>query len=662
MRKAFFEQDGQCLVITTPKTPTPWTNWLFNREYFVQASQRLCGASFSVREYKQTPVLQEEKQFFVRTGQGLIRLCAGAGNSYSCRHTLSSSSVTEVFDDFSCEITVFVPVSGKRECWQIRFFDLKPGCMIEDVYAAFPFANIDYQGLQCEYVCDHFEKQCYPYYITYQEQKAAEQRIQRTWAASFPACTSYECNYRRYTGGNLPGDVPLMAENGRGSCQKSEFEPCVAAFHHHVGSREEVKISYAIQALYADENYADCVLPDFEEELCKARQWWKQRVSSFFIHSGNDQMDAMTNFWLKKQVIYLTTHNRGGVYCPVRNQLQDALGYAMIDPQDAMRYAMNVLRRQTADGNIKQWYMTDGSPDAGLCRIHHSDGPIWLILCMLEIIRANQDMGLLQKTAPYLDHPKEKTILDHLRKAARYMRSQLGQHGLCLLKDGDWTDPINGAGRFGRGESVWNTEALVFSLKLLYDACRDAELLEFADELTSNLQQHAWDQDRFIVGYDDEGVPFGTREDREGSLFLNTQVWALIAGICTPRQKTILQKNIETLHTDHGYRLLQPAFSSYNAQWGKISVKQKGATENGSIYSHANLFKAYADCISGRLDDAWRTLSELLPDAENSLQPPIYLPNYFFGLDGDNFARSSCVYSSGAPAWWLWIMKTYFTK
>ena len=113
------------------------------------------------------------------------------------------------------------------------------------------------------------------------------------------------------------------------------------------------------------------------------------------------------------------------------------------------------------------------------------------------------------------------------------------------------------------------------------------------------------------------------------------------------------------MKTERGYLLLTPAFSKYNSTWGKISVKQMGATENGSLYSHANMFKAYADCINGNHESAQKTIDLILPQ-EGALQAPLYLPNYYFGIKGDNFGRSSRVYSSGAPAWLLWIAKKYF--
>lgn len=659
MNYSHFADDGQCLKINTAKTPVPWINLLFNDEYTLNVSQRLCGASFSMHEYKQKPVLKDERYFYVTVGEKVYHLCAGEGITYECAHYMHKSVVTEDFGAFTSEVTVFVPQKGKQELWQIKLINKSDNKLTADVFAGFPFANIDCQGLECHYDREGqcFRKSCFPYYITYSEYDAAKENIQYSYAASKPECTSYECNVQRFFGGDNPYDIPDMVKNRKGSCKTSEFEDCIAAFHHHTEFDDEIEIQYlAAQTESAD---AKAAFPAFVEELKKSEQRWNQYSESFRISNENKLFEYMVNYWLKKQVMYLTKFNRGGVYCPVRNQLQDALGYAMIDPKDAFQYALRVLKRQEENGYLKQWYMTDGSPEQGLCRINHSDAPIWLVMCMTEIILQTEDTSLFEMKIRYFNSKKEASILEHLKNAVRYMCTQLGEHGLCLMKDGDWTDPINGAGRLGKGESTWNTMALIYAIRQLNRICGDDELTKTAQLLSENVNQYCWDKDRFIVGFDDNGIPFGKNGDIEGNLFLNTQVWALIAGICDEERKRIVYETIETMKTERGYLLLTPAFSKYNSTWGKISVKQMGATENGSLYSHANMFKAYADCINGNHESAQKTIDLILPQ-EGALQAPLYLPNYYFGIKGDNFGRSSRVYSSGAPAWLLWIAKKYF--
>ncbi|MBE7023519.1 MAG: hypothetical protein E7412_03535 [Ruminococcaceae bacterium] len=656
-----FKQDGKCLEINTAKTPTPWANWLFNDEYTMQISQRLCGESFSVNQYRKKPVLSQQKEFFVKTDGEIYRLCAGLGIDYKCEHYIHKTSATEVFDKFTATVTTFVPSKGKRELWRVEVKNVSDSVKNIEVFAAFPFANIDYQGLECEFLPKYncFIKRCFPYYIKYEEYEGAQQNVQYTYAASNKPCKSAECSMLRYSGGDNPFAIPAMVEKG-GSCKRSDFENCVAAFHHSFDAKEEISVDYLICDLKDRNQVGTIEFPDFDAELEATRAYWENYMNSFIVNLEHKPLEYMTNYWLKKQVIFLTKHNRGGVYCPVRNQLQDALGYAMIDPEDAFKYAMNVLERQEESGYIKQWYMTDNSPATGLCRINHSDAPIWLVMCIVEIISQTKRAELFDLQVKYYNSEKSDSVINHLKKAVEYMSTQLGEHGLCLMKDGDWTDPINGAGRLGKGESAWNSMALVHVAKKLNSISYEPWIAEFIEKLTNSINEYCWNEDRYIVGYDDNGVPFGKKGDAEGELFINTQVWALIAEICDEERIKIIKNTVEELKTEHGYLLLKPAFDSYNSLWGKISVKQKGATENGSIYSHATMFKAYADCVVGDKEGALDTMISLLPIKDDELQAPLYLPNYYFGIEGENYMRSSCVFSAGAPAWLLWIMKKFF--
>ena len=44
--------------------------------------------------------------------------------------------------------------------------------------------------------------------------------------------------------------------------------------------------------------------------------------------------------------------------------------------------------------------------------------------------------------------------------------------------------------------------------------------------------------------------------DAEGELFINTQVWALIAEICDEERIKVIKNTVEALKTEHGYLLL----------------------------------------------------------------------------------------------------------
>lgn len=666
----FFDQ-GKGYRINTVKTPNAWKNILFNDEYFMEVSQRLAGGSASVMKYNRTPIVKPEKYFYAKVGNKVYYLCQEKGNSYSCEHYIYKTVVTEEFDEFTSKVTVFVPNEGQREMWNVEITNRSENDLKVDVFACYELENVVYMIMECDAKEGYFIKNTLPYHIFYEDYEKAKNAETKVYAMSDKPLKSYECSKKRFFGYDAPQEMPLMIKNGFGSCAKAQLEDCVAAFHNELNIEKNTSDSVTyILGVEKDESkilnmYND--MPQFSHELKKSEDKWERILGSTLVKTENEEFDYMVNYWLKKQIVYLVRHNRGGVYCPVRNQLQDAMGYAVIDPEEALKYGLDVLRTQNENGHLKQWHMTDGSKERDLCLIQHSDACVWLIICMIEIIELTGKAEYYNLKEGYVDSDKKESILTHLKKAALYMSTQVGEHGLCLMKDGDWTDPINGAGRKGKGESTWNTLALIYAIKMLLKVEYDEELDRIQKEITVAVNKYCWDEDRYIAGIDDDGIRFGAKNDEEASLFLNTQTWAIFAEVCKDERLEKVRKTIETLKTDFGYSLLDPPFTKWNPIWGKISVKQAGTGENGAVYCHANMFKAYADFFVGDYDLGMDTILAIMPQnpknpPENNKQVPIFVPNYYYGDKGVNYGRSSDFYNTGAAAWILWLANKYMKK
>ena len=339
------------------------------------------------------------------------------------------------------------------------------------------------------------------------------------------------------------------------------------------------------------------------------------------------------------------------------------MGYVMIAPKDAARYFVDVLRLQRADGSIQQWHDTSGAAPRGLCLLNHTDGPVWLAICTEVFVRQNGTVHFLQERIPYADGG-DGTFLEHMTGALLYLFQKVGVHGLCLMGDGDWNDPINGVGRRGKGESVWLSMALVYAVRQILpylDAGSQvySELRAAADHMKRAVNEHAWDGKWYVAAFHDDGKTIGGTDDR---LFLNTQSWAVLADIVDAEKKRILAESLKSLETPFGPLILYPPFEGWDARWGRISVKKSGTTENGSVYCHASMFLAYAQAMEQDADRLYETLWRTLPTnaenaPDNNQQIPTYLPNYYYGLqESDNFGRSSRHYGTGTAGWMLMLI------
>lgn len=678
MEYGHFIENGKQYEIWTPETPGAWRNHLFNDGYYLEISQTLQGAGSLVKDYNRTPCLNEYRYFYLLDRESkevwnpnYVPL-AKKMDRYSCRHGIWATELKSAQQGIETTIQVVVPAEGCREIWSVTIRN--PGDEPREIslYSIFGFYDHGVMGGECVYDAQSkvILKYAFPYHTLYEEKERVEKEKAYTYLFSDREPVSCEMSKQRFFGNQGEYAVPEGVKKGRLSGIKAEAEEFCGAFSYdfHIEAGGEVSLlletgaaSDKAEVLKRKKEFGG---EQVEREFSETSRFWEKLLGGFYMETPDENLNAFGNYWLKKQITLMTRQNRGSSYCPVRNQLQDAMGYAMVIPEDAEKYILDILKLQRRDGFIQQWHDTTGVPPRGLCLLKHTDGPVWLVICTEAFIRQTGRGEFLNLQVPYEDGG-EGSVLEHLKSALFYLAENCGEHGLCLMGDGDWNDPMNGVGREGKGESVWLSMAFVYAIQLLlpYLETRDSaafkRLLEIAETMKRAVNKHAWSGGQYIAAICDNGEMIGDSSDR---LFLNTQSWALMSGTAEDKKKEILLDAVKELETPFGPLILSRPFEGWDSRWGRLSVKKSGTTENGSVYCHASMFLAFAYAVCKNGDALYETLWRTLPtNPENppgkNLQVPIYLANYYYGLrDSANFGRSSRHYGTGTAPWMLMLI------
>ncbi len=668
-----FIEDGRGFAITTPNTPSAWSNFLYNDTYQTAVDQVLGGTSRFVINYNQSSFTDGRRQFFVRDRKsGAYWQLNGREPSgeYICRHYLNSTVLDNTTNGIAASVRIFVPVSDIIEYWTVTLTNKSDETRALSLFSSIGFPDSGPMGGACVYENGVIHKYSFPYHVFYGEKAKVENKRAYSYMISDTEPASCDMSGYRYFGTYTCNGTPVAVKNDACSNIIGEIENFVGAMQHtfELAPGESRMVTLAVGAAVTKEemfDFAKRITPSFvEAEKKKSDEHWEKLTSSYSIKTPDSGLDALVNHWLKKQSSLLTRLNRMGTYCPVRNQLQDAMGYSVVDPEGAIPYMLKVLARQEKRGYIKQWYKTDGSAPTKLCLVNHCDGAVWLILCLTVLIHQNGDLSLCDRVVPYIDGG-EDTIYNHLLAAIDYMAGDVGALGLSLMHDGDWTDPINGIGRGGRGESTWTTLAVMYCIKQFESLCEakgDAASIEKLEAIWNTLDQAvnktAWNGDRYIGGYDDDGVAFADTND-SNRILLNAQTWAILAGAARGDRLEACVKAIDSLKAPFGNYLLYPPFFAWDARWGRISVKKVGTTENGAVYCHATMFKAYSDAVLRDGERLYETLIATSPinpanPVEVNRQLPLYISNYYYSLEGSaNYGRSSCNYETGTVSWFI---------
>lgn len=673
-----FVDGGSGYKISTPLTPDTWNNHLYNDAYYLELSQTLQGAGYIVKDYNRTLCLHEYRYFYLVDRKSneiwnpnYVPL-AKEPDRYSCTHGIWMTELQSEQQSIESTIRVVVPPTGTREIWSVSLKNRSEYSREISLYSIFGFYDHGVMGGECTYDADSqlIIKYAFPYHTLYEEKEKVENDRAYTYLFSNIKPASYEMSKRRFFGKRGQIGIPEGVQRRILSGVKAEAEEFCGAFSFEFTLKPNEVVSFILEtgAAVSKEEVLRRKKEIFEikaEEISlETKKFWENSFDRFYMKTQDENLNAFGNYWLKKQISLLTRQNRGSSYCPIRNQLQDAMGYSIVQPAEGWKYILDIMKLQKRNGFIQQWHDTTGVPPRGLCLLKHTDGPVWLVICTETVIRQNGDMELLYMKVPYLDGGTG-TVLEHMKLALEYLADNVGTHGLCLIGDGDWNDPMNGVGREGKGESVWLSMALIYAIKLLLPYLKVLEPDSYAslsttvENMKAAINLHAWSEKWYAAAIHDNGSLLGNEDDR---LFLNSQSWAIMADVADIERRKVLLNVLKELDTPFGPLILSTPFEKWDSRWGRLSVKKSGTTENGSVYCHASMFLAFAKALCGDGDGLYETIWKTLPTnpenpPEKNLQIPIYLANYYYGLrDSENFGRSSRHYGTGTTAWMLMLI------
>jgi cellobionic acid phosphorylase len=228
---------------------------------------------------------------------------------------------------------------------------------------------------------------------------------------------------------------------------------------------------------------------------------------------------------------------------------------------------------------------------------------------------------------------------------------------------------MNMVGPKGVGVSGWLTVATAYAVKIWSRICDEAGKADIAtkysasaDEVNESANKHLWDGDWYARGITDDNVTFGTKDDKNGRIWLNPQAWSILGGAASPEQiSKMLPQVDQQLNTPYGVVMFYPPYTSMREDVGRVTQKYPGQGENGSVYNHAAAFYAWALYSINEVDRAYDVLRKMIPGpGEEDLirrgQLPIFIPNYYRGGYGiqhlDRTAgRSSQLFNTGTVSW-----------
>jgi cellobiose phosphorylase len=708
-RFGFFDDERREYVITRPDTPRSWSNYLGSTEYGAIITNNAGGYSFfksaaqgrfTRLRFNAVPMDQPGRYFYLRdrdSGDYWSSSWQPTGkplDTYqtTCRHGTGYTIIESEYGGIRTESTYFVPLGKHYEVWRLRVENRSNRKRTLDIFTYVEISaewhvwhdtfNLQY----CQYIIDaqvngnvlscsqsgHLPET--PENFEYRDQS---RHIFMALAGA--PVQSYDTDREVFLGGYRTYANPLVIEQGKctNSCAHGD-NPCgVLQTSIDLGPGESREIAVLLGvgrgSVVAPQALAEMSSPQqVESALEEVRKHWHAWIGSIEVKTPDSEFDSMVNVWNAYNCLITFAWSRAAslVYSGERDGLgyrdtvQDMLGVVAAIPEQTRERLELMITGQVSNGGampvVKPFAHRPGSEPLPADSEYRSDDCLWLFDTVPAYVKETGDIGFLKKVLPYADKG-EATILGHLRRALEFNLERRGAHGLPCGLSADWNDTL----KLGyRGESVMVTFQLRHGLNVYAQIAERLSLpeeLKWAKqqltELDQAIQKHTWDGAWFVRAYRENGSIIGTKADPEGSIFLNSQSWAVISGAATGTQAQQAMQSVgEKLATQHGLMLCAPPFVNTPCAEIRAVLFNNGQKENAGIFSHPQGWAIMAETMLGHGTLAHEYYRAYMPAAYNEhaeirqIEPYVHCQSTH-GKDSRRFGASRLPWLTGAATW-----------
>ncbi len=362
--------------------------------------------------------------------------------------------------------------------------------------------------------------------------------------------------------------------------------------------------------------------------------YWHGRLKSFAAETPNPAFNSMINMWYpynslvtfswaRAASLVYTADERDGL--GYRDAMQDLMGVILNIPEEAQRRLELLITGQLSSGGalpvVRQFSHRPGEEKAPAEEEYRADDCLWMFNVIPVFIKETGKTDFYGKVLPYADQG-EDTVLGHMKRAILFNLHHTGNHGLPSGLKADWNDCLRLS---SRGESIFVAFQLRQALQVYVEASLLMDLPEEEawgrrelEELDALLRKYAWDGEWFVRAYGPDSTKYGSRENEEGSIYLNPQSWAVISGYAGRREASrALEAVAERLASPYGLLICDPPYRHADHTVVLAQLMNPGTKENGGIFQHTQGWAVMAECMLGHGNRAWQYLRSYMPAAWN---------------------------------------------
>lgn len=497
MKFGFFDDQNREYVITDPKTPWPWINYLGTQDFFSLISNTAGGYAFyrdakfrRIMRYRYNGVPMDAggRYFYIKDGDTVWnpgwKPCKTKLDSYECRHGMNYTRISGEKDGVKASALFFVPLginaevtklsltNNSSETKNLKLFSFIEWCLwnastdMENFQRNFSTGEVEIVGSTLYHKTEYRERR--NHYAFYHVNSPIDgfDTDRETFLGIYNGFDTPQVVEAGKPGNSVahgwspiashyieltlaPGEtrdlvfVMGYVENADDDKWETDTDPS----QPWLGSGQRINKKKALEII-AKLDTAEKV----DEEFGKLKEYWDNILNKFSIEDVDPRLARMVNIWNQYQCMITFCFSRSASFFEsgigrgmgFRDSNQDLVGFVHQIPERARARIIDIASTQFPDGGCYHQYQPltkRGNNDIGG---GFNDDPLWLIFGTVAYIKETGDFSILDEMVPFDNQPgSEVTLKEHLKVSFDHVVNNLGPHKLPLIGRADWNDCLN---------------------------------------------------------------------------------------------------------------------------------------------------------------------------------------------------------------------------
>lgn len=486
MKFGYFNDADREYVITDPKTPWPWINYLGNEDFFSLISNTAGGYSFykdarlrriTRYRYNNVPMDAGGKYFYINENGDVWspgwKPVKAKLDRYECRHGMGYTKIMGERNGLKAEVLFLVPVgywgevqkvkltNKSKQTKQFKLFSFVEWCLWDahddttNFQRNFSTGQVEVVGSTLYHKTEYRERRNhYAFYHVHEKITGFD--------------TDREIFMGLYNGFEAPDAVMEAKPRNSEAHGWSPIASHCVDVELKAGEEKELVFILGYCENPQDKKFVKnqiinkepaekmisrfSTAADVEKGFDDLKLFWDGLLSKYQVDHPEVNINRIVNVWNQYQCMVTFNFSRSASYFEsgigrgmgFRDSNQDLIGFVHQIPERARERIIDIASTQFEDGGAYHQYQPltkRGNNDVGG---NFNDDPLWLILAVSDYIKETGDWDILDEQAPFDNDANNKApLLEHLKRSFDHVVHNLGPNQLPLIGRADWNDCLN---------------------------------------------------------------------------------------------------------------------------------------------------------------------------------------------------------------------------